>query len=167
MIEIVTETRTGAPPGKVWSVLTDFERYAQWHPWMTIRGVAAPGASIECSLSVLGRGQIYSTDARIRDFQKRVQLSWVFGIRGVFVLEERFSIEQIETGATLWHSVMCRGLLALLLGRAMKKRIDHLLRSADYALMEHLRKQRLSSPTQAGRPSGKRHSKRRKGRRTR
>ena len=167
MIEAVTEARIDAPPDKVWSVLTDFGRYAQWHPWLTIRGVAAPGASINCSLGVLRRGQIYSTDARIKDFQEQMLLSWVFGIRGVFVMEERFSMEQIETGASLRHSVTYRGLLALLLGRAMKKRIDHLLRSADYALVEHLRKQRLSSPTKAGQPSGKRHRGRRKGRRTR
>lgn len=168
MLEIVTEAQIAAPPAKVWAVLTDFERYAQWHPWLAIRGVAAPGATVDCSLGVLRRRQIYSRDAQIKDFRDRALLSWEFGIRRVFVMEERFSIEQIGSGSSVRHSLKCRGLLVVLLGRAMRKRIDHLLRSADYALAGRLGEQRpVSPPAPASRPSGKRHHKRRKGRRRR
>ena len=164
MIEVVTEERIAAPASEVWSVLTDLERYEDWHPWLTIRGVAAPAASITCSLNVAGWGWIYSTDARIKDFQERAALSWVFGIRSVFVMEERFTIEQIATGASLRHSIKCRGLVAALLGRPMKKRLDHLLRSSNYALARHLSSKRSKSPTAATQLSGRR-SKTRNGRR--
>jgi len=165
MIEVENKTSIGAPPGKVWGVLTDFERFAQWHPWLKMRGVAAPGASIASSLDTWGRGRYLPMYGEVTEFREPAALSWVLGFRGVFIFEERFSIKQIATGASLRHSLTCRGLLVLLLGRAMKKRIGPLLERADYALIQHLRKQLPKSPAQVGQPSGKRRRGRRKGRR--
>lgn len=162
MLEVVTEAKLAASPTRVWAVLTDFKGYSQWHPWLTIKGVAAQGASINCSLAILWRERVCTIEAKIEDLHQRELLSWVFGFRGVFVMEERYSIEPIATGSSLRHSVKCRGLMTLLLGRGMTKKIDHLLRSADFALAGHLRKRRLQSATAAGHSSGKRHPKRRK-----
>ena len=170
MIEVASETKIAAPTRKIWGVLTDFDRLAEWHPWLKIRGVAAPGASIAGSLDTWGGGRYLPMYGEITEFRERAAISWVLGFRGVFILEERFSIQQIATGASLRHSVTCRGLLVLLLGRAMEKRIGPLLRNADYALIEHLRKQQQQqqrSPAKAGQASTKRRSKGRKGRRLR
>lgn len=163
MIEVATEAKIPASAGKVWAVLTDFDRYTQWHPWLRIRGVAAPGASITCSLYTWGRGRALTSDAEITEFQEGAEFSWVLGLRGVFIMEERFSIEQIATGAVLRHSVKCRGLASLLLGWAMKQKLEHLLKGSNEALARQLSRQRLKSPTAATRSSGKKHRKTGKG----
>ena len=163
MIEVVTEAKMPAPAGKIWRVLTDFDRYPEWHPWLRISGVAAPGASITCSLDTWGRGRALTIDAEITEFEEGAALSWVLGFRGVFIMEERFSIEQIATGAVLRHSVKCRGLTPLLLGWAMKQKLEHLLTGSNEALARQLSRQRLKSPTAATRSSGKKYRKARKG----
>lgn len=165
MIEVVTEAKIPASAAKIWEVLTNFHRYAEWHPWLTIRGVPAPGASITCSLDTSGRGRGLTTDAEITEFQEGAALSWLLGFRGVFVMEERFSIEQIATGAVLRHSVKCRGLTPLLLGWAMKQKLEHLLKSSNDALALHLRRQRRGSPRASGSSSGRKNTRTRKGRR--
>lgn len=167
MIQVVRVEKIDALPGEVWGVLTDFERFAEWHPWLKIRGVAAPGVSITCSLDTWGRGRYLPMYGEITEFREPAALSWVLGFRGVFIFEESLSIRQIATGASLRHSLTCRGLLALLLGRAMKKRIGPLLQRADYALVEHLRKQLPKSPAKAGYTSTRRRRKGRNGRRAR
>ena len=125
MIEVVTEAKIPAAAAKIWGVLTDFDRYPEWHPWLTIRGAAAPGASITCSLDTWGQGRALRADGEITEYQEQAALSWVLGVRGVFVMEERFAIEKIGTGANLRHSVKCHGLAALLLGWAMKQKLEH------------------------------------------
>jgi hypothetical protein len=35
MAEISSEIEIGATPARVWSVLTDFEHYADWNPFIT------------------------------------------------------------------------------------------------------------------------------------
>lgn len=168
MIEVASETKIAAPTDKIWEVLTDFDRLAEWHPWLKMRGDAAPGASITSSLDTWGRGRFLPMYGEITEFRERAAISWVLGFRGVFILEERFSIQQIATGASLRHSVTCRGLLVRLLGRAMEKRIGPLLRNADDALIEHLRRQQQQrSAARASQASTKQRSKRRKGRRLR
>jgi hypothetical protein len=51
MKELVTEIDIAAPPSRVWRILTDFEKHADWNPFMTkVRGRAVEGEKIEVTL---------------------------------------------------------------------------------------------------------------------
>ena len=51
MKELVTEIDIAAPPSRVWRILTDFEKHADWNPFLTkIRGKAVEGEKIEVTL---------------------------------------------------------------------------------------------------------------------
>ena len=46
--EIVTEIEINAPPSRVWQILTDFEKYPAWNPFIKkISGVPAINEKLE------------------------------------------------------------------------------------------------------------------------
>ena len=48
MKEIVTEIEIAAAPSRVWKVLTNFEKYSDWNPFMTkVSGRAVEGEELE------------------------------------------------------------------------------------------------------------------------
>jgi hypothetical protein len=51
MKELVTEIDITASPSRVWQVLTDFERYSAWNPFMKeVRGRAVEGEKLEVTM---------------------------------------------------------------------------------------------------------------------
>ena len=55
MIKVRTEIEIEAPPGRVWDILTDFERYAEWNPFVReIQGDLRKGAKLEVRLGPPG-----------------------------------------------------------------------------------------------------------------
>jgi uncharacterized protein YndB with AHSA1/START domain len=46
--EIVTEIEINAPPSRVWQILTDFEKYPTWNPFIKkISGIPAINEKLE------------------------------------------------------------------------------------------------------------------------
>jgi hypothetical protein len=51
MKELVTEIDIAATPSRVWKVLTNFEKYSNWNPFMTkVSGRAVEGEKLEVTL---------------------------------------------------------------------------------------------------------------------
>lgn len=163
MLELTTEVELVAPAGKVWAVLTAFGSYPSWHPWLRISGAAGSGETIRYSFDPAMNGRTLTMDAEIEEWQHPVSLAWAFGFPGVFTLQERFLLHRSARGTRMQHSIKCRGIAALLLGRFMTRKIEALLTSSDGALAAHLAKRRPASPKGALQRSGTGGKQRRKG----
>ena len=55
MLELRTETEIGGPVDRVWQVLTDFESFPDWNPFIrSIRGKAVEGSRLDVLLGASG-----------------------------------------------------------------------------------------------------------------
>ena len=89
MREFSVELILPAPPERVWTVLTDFGRYSEWHPYQTIEGVAALFAVITIRSRLPGVHRVASEKAIVWKLQtqKRMELMGGKLAKRFFVLE--------------------------------------------------------------------------------
>ena len=95
--EIVTEIEINAQPSRVWQVLTDFEKYPTWNPFIKkISGEAASNKKLEVHMPDPRGGTMVFTPTVLVAERDR-ELRWLGRSEGdVFNGEHCFLIEQIE-----------------------------------------------------------------------
>jgi hypothetical protein len=95
--EIVTEIEINAPPTRVWEILTDFEKYPTWNPFIKkISGEAVRNKKLEVHMPDPRGGTMIFTPT-VLVAEKDRELRWLGGSEGdVFNGEHRFLIEPIE-----------------------------------------------------------------------
>jgi hypothetical protein len=95
--EIVTEIEINATPSRVWQVLTDFEKYPTWNPFIKkISGEAARNEKLEVHMPNPQGGTIIITPTVLVAERDR-ELRWLGRSEGdAFNGEHRFLIEPIE-----------------------------------------------------------------------
>lgn len=101
-MELRTEVEIDAPPERVWDVLTDFDAYREWNPFITeVRGNLEPGERLRVELSY--------ADGRNTRFRSSVlavkpgeELRWVakFWFKGLFDSEHFFQLLALDDGRT-------------------------------------------------------------------
>lgn len=139
---ISTTVEIDAPPDAVWEVLTDFDAYEQWNPFI-IRssGRAEVGSRLENTMAPPG-GSEMSFRPVIRTANPGEELRWLgrFGVPGIFDGEHIFFLEESAPGQTLvTHEEEMRGILVPfmrgqihgpvldgfeLMNRALKERVE-------------------------------------------
>jgi hypothetical protein len=114
-MELTTRVEIDAPPERVWAVLTDFERYHEWNPFMNVVGRANDGARLHVELFPPG-----GRTSRFRPTVTRVdaprELRWLghLATAGLFDGEHRFVLDPIDGGSrtSLTHAESVSGVLA-------------------------------------------------------
>ena len=94
--EIVTEIEINALPTRVWQVLTDFEKYPTWNPFIKkIIGIPARNEKLEVHMpDPRGGMMVFSPDVLVAERER--ELRWLGRSEGdVFNGEHRFLIEPI------------------------------------------------------------------------
>ncbi len=95
--EIVTEIEINASPSRVWQILTDFEKYLTWNPFIKkISGIPARNEKLEVHMpDPRGGMMVFTPDVLVAE--KDRELRWLGRSEGdVFNGEHRFLIEPIE-----------------------------------------------------------------------
>ena len=95
--EIVTEIEINAPPSRVWQILTDFEKYPTWNPFIKkVSGIAARNEKLEVHMpDPRGGTMVFTPDVLAAERDR--ELRWLGRSEGdVFNGEHRFLIELIE-----------------------------------------------------------------------
>jgi hypothetical protein len=86
---IYTEIRINAPAKKVWSVLTDFEKYPDWNPFIrSLKGVPEKGKKIDVLLQAPQK-KAMRFKPRVLQFEKEKEFRWI----GKFILPRLFDGE--------------------------------------------------------------------------
>ncbi len=124
MKEIRTEIDIKASPEKAWEVLTDFNTYPQWNPFIRqISGDPTVGTKLKI--------QLYTSSGKSRTYQPTVtkvephrELRWIGKsiIPGIFNGERIFTIEPLQTNNIHFvHMEIFTGLGVALIGSRLDK----------------------------------------------
>ena len=100
MHELRTEIEIDAPADVVWGVLTDFDAYPDWNPFVKkIRGEARTGERIEVTLEQPGNKPI-TFRPEVRTVEENRAFVWFgrLGLPRIFDGEHHLEIEPLEEG---------------------------------------------------------------------
>ncbi|WP_430612073.1 SRPBCC family protein [Flavobacterium sp. JP2137] len=108
-MKIETQIIIAAPPETVWRILTDFQRYPQWNPFIkSLSGAVAVGNTIKIELPDM----TFSPKVLVFDENRELQWRGKLLIKGLFDGEHRFVLEALPDGATRFlHSETFSGCL--------------------------------------------------------
>ena len=112
--EINTEIIIQASPEKVWKILTDFDRYPEWNPFIKfIKGNVAVGNFISVRLDPPGaRGMTIKPRVEILDKNKEFRWKGHLLFPGLFDGEHKFELTDKGNGTTSFrHSEKFGGIL--------------------------------------------------------
>jgi len=101
MSELSTSVEIDAPTETVWAVLTDFDAYPEWNPFMTITGRATEGARLTVELRPPGKRATTFRPTVTRVTEQR-ELRWRghLLVAGLYDGEHRFELELLDDGRT-------------------------------------------------------------------
>jgi hypothetical protein len=120
--ELKTTIEIDASADVIWTVLTDFNRYSEWNPFIrSIRGKAKQGEQLEIFIKPPGGNGMMFRPVII-DLQPERELRWIgrLMLPGIFDGEHQFQIEPIGEGRIrLIHREVFSGLLVPLLWRSL------------------------------------------------
>jgi hypothetical protein len=127
MKELRSEIALAARPERVWEVLTAFEAYPSWNPFIkSISGRAAVGAELEVRIEPPG-GRAMTFRPKVLKAEPGRELTWLgrFLLPGIFDGEHSFQIEpSAEGGSRFVQRERFRGVLVPLFRGTLRKTQD-------------------------------------------
>jgi hypothetical protein len=98
MQKICTDIIIDAPAEKVWSILTDFESFDDWNPFIQVKkGKLETGAQLEVLLQLPGRKAITMKPTVVKvEPVREFRWSGSMWVKGIFDWEHAFRIEELD-----------------------------------------------------------------------
>jgi hypothetical protein len=131
-----------ATPDEVWAVLTDFDDYDEWNPFVTsICGAAEKGARLAVVLAPPG-GRAITMKPTVRAAEASRRFAWLghLGVPGIFDGAHEFLIDPGAEGTTVFtQRETFRGALVPFVGGVLKKT------EAGFVLMNQALKDRVEA----------------------
>ncbi|MBN1482516.1 SRPBCC domain-containing protein [candidate division KSB1 bacterium] len=143
MKELFTEIIINASSDKVWDVLTDFDSYPEWNPFVReLRGDVQVGKRIEAVLQAPNQKEM-KFRPRVIKLVPRREFRWygMLGIRGLFEGEHIFEVHPAEPRKVRFVQ---REIFSGILARAILKNIEENTR-AGFEQMNAALKERCES----------------------
>ena len=127
MRQIETEILINAKPNKIWQILTDFEKYPDWNPFIqSIEGEKSVGNRLRVFLKPPdNKGMIFKP--LILEWEPEKEFRWKgkLGISGIFDGEHYFILEESPDNQTKFiHGEKFSGILVPLVGKMLEKTKD-------------------------------------------
>src|SRR6266566_1305020 len=124
MLELRTETEIDGPVERVWQVLTDFESFPDWNPFIrSIRGKAVEGSRLDVLLGASGTRPMRFRPKVLKVVPNR-ELRWLgrLGLPRLFDGEHIFQIEPLGPMRSRFiQRERFRGLFVPLLARSLNR----------------------------------------------
>lgn len=100
MQTIHTDVEIEASPEQVWAVLSDFESYPEWNPFITsIKGAPQTGTKLEVILQAKGKKpQTFKPEVTQAEPNRVFEWLGHLGIKGIFDGRHHFQLEATDNG---------------------------------------------------------------------
>lgn len=102
MRHLTADITIAATPERVWEVLTDFEAYPEWNPFIVeIAGEPTVGTRLEAKIQPAGK-KATRFRPTVTDAKAQTEFAWLgtLGFKGVFDGHHRFELEPTPDGGT-------------------------------------------------------------------
>ncbi len=144
MQEIRTEIDISAPPSKVWSVITNINKWKSWSPIINdSQGTVSVGSKLSITMTGKEKGKDGPKyNPTITDLDEPYYFRWRAHILTGFIFtnDKIFELEETNSGTRLTHKELFSGLLAPVLCGQMEKGVPPMLNSMNKALKELVEK---------------------------
>lgn len=121
--DIETRVHIRASASRVWSVLTDFERYPQWNPFVrAVSGDLREGEVLSVLVQPVG-GSAMRFAPQLKAVQPQKMLTWkgTLLFPGLFDGIHEFVIQPTDDGVHLFHNERFSGCLVPVLRRILER----------------------------------------------
>lgn len=122
--EIRTEITINATPEKVWAILTDFDKYKEWNPFIkSLEGNVKVGNQIKVVISPPD-GSAMTFKPKVLVFESERELTWLGTLvfKGLFDGEHSFRLKANSNGTTTFiQSESFSGILVGLFSGTLEK----------------------------------------------
>ena len=140
MQTIKTEISISAPPAKVWSILTDIDK---WHEWSPVINASQGDAVVDSVLRITMISKKEGKDGpkyspRILKLDEPKYFQWRAHMMAGFIFtnDKIIELEEISSGTRLIHTETFKGMLAALMKGQMEKGVPPMLNAMNEALKE-------------------------------
>lgn len=119
---IYTEIEINAPASKVWEILTDFDKYPDWNPFLiSLYGKPEPGKTFSVSIKPDGKKPMTFKPVCLK-FERNSEFRWQGNLffKGLFDGEHIFEMIEIEPNRTRFiHRENFSGILVSILWKQL------------------------------------------------
>lgn len=119
---IETVIEINSTPQRVWKILTDFENYSEWNPFIkSIAGEKSVGKKLATQITPPNR-KLMKFNPVVLTFEPNKELRWLGSgaIKGIFDGEHYFKIVNQENGAVKFeHGEIFSGLLVAIMPKLL------------------------------------------------
>ncbi len=140
MQEIKTQIDISVPPSKVWSIITDIDKWQEWSPTINASsGSAAVGSKLSITMMSEQEGKDgpkYNPVITKLDEPKYFHWSANMLAGFVFTNDKIFELEETSTGTRLTHTETFKGLITPLFKGQMEKGVPPMLNMMNKALKD-------------------------------
>ncbi len=143
MKEVNTEIEIAASPQRVWQILTEFEKYDQWNPFIrSVAGEAKEGAKIQIHIETPG-GKNRRYGPTVSRVLENKELRWLG--KSIFLNGEHiFIIEELQAGRVRFvHREVFDGFLTPFFGKGFDKDVRAGFEEMNRALKERAERSAL------------------------
>ena len=117
-MELTTSTYVDASPETVWRVLTDFDEYPEWNPFLRVTGRANEGAHLSVELRPPGRrATTFRPTVTGVEFERELRWLGHLLVAGLYDGEHRFRVDPEGDGTRFTQSERFEGLLVGVVNR--------------------------------------------------
>ena len=142
MKNLHTEITINAPAEKVWNILTDFEKFGEWNPFiLSIEGKQEIGAQLKVVLKNGNGTSIFKPKVLILEKNKSFEWLGSLPIPGLFNGQHHFKLEKIsEHQINFIHGEHFSGLLAGIIMKQIGEATQQSFMAMNKALKERAEK---------------------------
>lgn len=136
MKKVETSIDVAASPARVWEILTDFPKHAEWNPFITsIAGSLEVGTKLAIRVQPPGKkGMRFAPVLLAADPERELRWKGRLFVPGLFDGEHYFRLEALETGTRLHHGELFSGLFVAMTGQPSFDAIAQGFRAMNAAL---------------------------------
>lgn len=140
MQTITTEIEIQAPPEKVWSILTDIDKWEEWSPTINAsKGKAAVGSSVAITMMSKEAGKDGPKyNPEIIKLEEPNYFHWRAHMMAGFIFtnDKIIELEKTDLGTKVTHKETFKGLMAAMMKGQMEKGVPPMLNMMNDALKQ-------------------------------